>query len=56
MDLNNRIDECLNYNFMIAFLFKKRGHGKGYVKKFIVTLALLKDYKIPWLFFLPYKI
>ena len=43
-------------NFFLTFLFKKRRHSKGYVKKFIGTLALLKDYNIPWLFFLHYKI
>ena len=42
--------------FLKIFLFKKRRHSKGYVKKFIGPLALLKGYNIPWLFFLHYKI
>ena len=32
--------------FLIFFLFKKCRHSKGCVKKFIGTLALLKDYNI----------
>ena len=43
------------YDYLFIYLFKKCGYGKGYVKKFIVTLTLLKDYNIPWLFFFPYK-
>ena len=45
INLNNTINKYLNYNFMIVdfFFFFLNEHGKGYLKKFIVTLTL-KEY------------